>query len=163
MRSLSAQQSPLPTKPAPFSRQRLTEDMLTTRTPELHQWALETFRHFRSEGQFVPLSLGQDTVIFPGFDGGGGGADRLLTPRLASSTSMPTTWRGPERLRPTPASIFARALPEPMQHLPRREHGGPSSLLLPSLIGVGARLTGAQDCSHDKKRQGTHAGLSESQ
>src|SRR6185437_1046616 len=34
----------LPTKPAPFARQLLTEDMLTNRTPEAHQWALERLR-----------------------------------------------------------------------------------------------------------------------
>jgi quinoprotein glucose dehydrogenase len=61
---------PLPTKPAPFARQRLTEDLLTTRTPEVHAWALEQFRKFRSEGQFLPLSVDRETVIFPGFDGG---------------------------------------------------------------------------------------------
>jgi len=60
----------LPTKPAPFARQLLTEDMLTNRTPEAHQWAVEHFRTFRSEGQFVPLSVGKETVVFPGFDGG---------------------------------------------------------------------------------------------
>ena len=35
----------LPTKPAPYARQRLTEDMLTNRTPEAHQWALATISH----------------------------------------------------------------------------------------------------------------------
>jgi quinoprotein glucose dehydrogenase len=60
----------LPTKPAPFSRQLLTEDMLTDRTPAAHQWVLEKFRTLRSEGQFVPFSVGRETVIFPGFDGG---------------------------------------------------------------------------------------------
>src|SRR5437764_9746883 len=44
--------------------------MLTNRTPEAHQWALEQFRTYRSEGQFIPLSTKQSTVIFPGFDGG---------------------------------------------------------------------------------------------
>ncbi len=61
---------PMPTKPAPFARQLLTEDMLTNRTPEAHKWAEEQFKTFRSEGQFVPLSVGKDTVVFPGFDGG---------------------------------------------------------------------------------------------
>jgi len=61
---------PLPVTPAPFARQLLTEDMLTNRTPEAHQWALEHFRTFRSEGQFVPLSVAKETVVFPGFDGG---------------------------------------------------------------------------------------------
>jgi quinoprotein glucose dehydrogenase len=60
----------LPTKPAPFARQLLTEDMLSNRTPAIHQWALEKFRTFRSEGQFMPFSVDRETVIFPGFDGG---------------------------------------------------------------------------------------------
>ena len=60
----------LPTKPAALSRQRLTEDMLTNRTPEAHKFAVEKFRTLRSDGQFLPLALGQDTVVFPGFDGG---------------------------------------------------------------------------------------------
>jgi quinoprotein glucose dehydrogenase len=66
----AATMQPLPTKPAPFARQRLTEGMLTMRTPEAHQAAVEAFGRLRSDGQFVPLSVGSDTVIFPGFDGG---------------------------------------------------------------------------------------------
>jgi quinoprotein glucose dehydrogenase len=61
---------PLPVKPAPFARQKLTEDLLSNRTPEIREWALAKFREFRSEGQFVPLTTGKETVIFPGFDGG---------------------------------------------------------------------------------------------
>ena len=67
---VAAETQPLPTKPAPFARQALTESMLTNRTPEAHEWALEQFRKFISEGQFVPLSVGKETVVFPGFDGG---------------------------------------------------------------------------------------------
>lgn len=66
----AAVEQPLPTRPAPFARQNLSEELLTNRTPEVHQWALEKFRTFRSEGQFVPFTVGKDTVIFPGFDGG---------------------------------------------------------------------------------------------
>ncbi len=66
----AARMQPLPTKPAPFARQMLTEDLLTNRTPEAHQAALEAFRKLRSEGQFVPLGTGRETVVFPGFDGG---------------------------------------------------------------------------------------------
>jgi len=65
----SAREQSLPSKPVPFARQQLTEDMLTQRTPEAHRWALENFKMFRSEGQFVPLSVGQETIVFPGFDG----------------------------------------------------------------------------------------------
>jgi quinoprotein glucose dehydrogenase len=60
----------LPTKPAPFARQLLTEEMLTRRTTAAHAWAVAEFRKFRSAGQFVPFSVGRSTVVFPGFDGG---------------------------------------------------------------------------------------------
>ncbi len=60
----------LPTKPAPFSRQKLTEDLLTDRTPQAHEWALQHLRSWVSEGQFVPNRVGQSTVMFPGWDGG---------------------------------------------------------------------------------------------
>jgi quinoprotein glucose dehydrogenase len=61
---------PLPDAPEPFVRQRLTEEMLTTRTPAAHAWAVKTFREFRSDGQFVPFAIGKQTVLFPGYDGG---------------------------------------------------------------------------------------------
>jgi quinoprotein glucose dehydrogenase len=67
---VAAAEQPLPTKPAPYARQLLTQDMLTNRTPEAHTWAVEQFKKFRSEGQFIPFSVGFDTIIFPGFDGG---------------------------------------------------------------------------------------------
>jgi quinoprotein glucose dehydrogenase len=65
-----AETQPLPTRPAPFSRQRLTEGLLTNRTPEARQWAIEQFRSFNHGGQFLPFKVGQETIIFPGFDGG---------------------------------------------------------------------------------------------
>jgi len=64
----SAEQG-LPTWPAPYARQNLTEDMLTTRTPEAHQWAAERFKASIHEGQFVPFRVGAETIVFPGFDG----------------------------------------------------------------------------------------------
>lgn len=66
----AAATQPLPVRPAPFSRQALTEDLLTQRTPESHRWALEQFKKMRSGGQFLPFAVGTETVIFPGFDGG---------------------------------------------------------------------------------------------
>jgi quinoprotein glucose dehydrogenase len=67
---LAADTQSLPTKPLPFARQRLTEDMLTKRTPEAHKAVLDSFRKFRSEGQFIPFSVGLETILFPGYDGG---------------------------------------------------------------------------------------------
>jgi len=68
---VAALEQPFVTKPEPFARQLLTTDMLTNRTAEVHHWAEGQFQRMRSEGQFAPFSVGIDTVIFPGFDGGG--------------------------------------------------------------------------------------------
>jgi quinoprotein glucose dehydrogenase len=80
---VAATEQPLPTRPAPYARQLLTEDMLTARTPEAHQSALERFRDSRSAGQFVPFSVGKDTVIFPGFDGGAEWGGPAVDPETA--------------------------------------------------------------------------------
>jgi len=77
---VAATVQPFALRPAPYARQRLTEDMLTTRTPQAHQWALEQFKMFRSEGLFVPFMVGKQTVLFPGFDGGAEWGGSALDP-----------------------------------------------------------------------------------
>lgn len=67
---VAAKTQPLPTKPAPYARQTLTEEMLTNRTPSAHTWAVEKFRTFHVGGQFTPFRADQETILFPGFDGG---------------------------------------------------------------------------------------------
>jgi quinoprotein glucose dehydrogenase len=78
---IAAAEQPLPTRPDPFARQTLDESQLSNRTPEVHQWALEQFRKFRNEGQFVPFSVGKDTLVFPGFDGGAEWGGPAVDPR----------------------------------------------------------------------------------
>jgi len=68
---VAATTQPVPTLPAPLSRQMLTEDDMTHRTPEAHQWAVEQFRKFNYTGQFTPNKVGVDTLMFPGWNGGG--------------------------------------------------------------------------------------------
>lgn len=68
---VAATEQPFPTLPAPLSRQMLTEDDMTHRTPEAHQWAVEQFRKFNYQGQFTPNKVGVDTLMFPGWNGGG--------------------------------------------------------------------------------------------
>ena len=68
---VAATHQPHPLKPEPFARQTITEDTLTTRTPEAHEWAVKRFREMRNDGQFVPLSVGKDTLVSPSFEGGG--------------------------------------------------------------------------------------------
>ena len=67
---VASRTQPIPLAPSPFARQRLTADMLTTRTPAAQAWAVEQFKSFRSSGLFVPLAIDKQTVVFPGFDGG---------------------------------------------------------------------------------------------
>jgi len=63
-----AETQPYPARPPPFTRQELSEDMLTRRTPEAHAAVLGRFRSLRS-GMYEPPSL-EGTIIFPGVDGG---------------------------------------------------------------------------------------------
>jgi quinoprotein glucose dehydrogenase len=87
---------PAPDAPEPFARQRLTEEMLTTRTPEAHDWAVKTFREFRSDGQFVPFAVDKQTVIFPGFDGGAewGGPAIDPTTKILYVNATEMAWTG---------------------------------------------------------------------
>ncbi len=66
----AAETQPYPVSPPPFTRQTLTEDMLTTRTPEAHAAVLKTFTEYRTSGMYDPPNP-QGTIIFPGVDGGG--------------------------------------------------------------------------------------------
>jgi quinoprotein glucose dehydrogenase len=96
----TARMQPQPTRPAPFARQRLTEDLLTTRTPAARAWALEQFKVLRSAGQFVPLSTDHATVLFPGFDGGAEWGGQAFDPEsgLYYVNSNDLAWTG--RLTP---------------------------------------------------------------
>ncbi len=60
---------PLPLSPPPFARQKMTEDDVTTRTPEAHDAVLKRFKTLLSDGQYMPETL-EGTVLFPGSDGG---------------------------------------------------------------------------------------------
>ena len=86
---------PKPDWPEPFARQQLTEDLLTRRTAEAHAWAVKAFREFRGGGLFVPFAVDQQTVVFPGFDGGaewGGPAiDPVADVLFVNSTEMAYT------------------------------------------------------------------------
>jgi glucose dehydrogenase len=67
---VSSPTQPQPLLPEPFARQKLTADMLTSRSSEAHAWALKTFSIMRSGVQFTPLAVDVQTVVMPGFDGG---------------------------------------------------------------------------------------------
>ncbi len=137
---VSALEQPLPSKPAPFARQLLTEDLLTNRTPEAHQWAIEKFRKFRSEGQFVPFGVGIDTVIFPGFDGGAEWGGPALDPETAilyvNGNEM--AWTG--ALAENTGENSPKGLYLSQCGVCHGEKLAGSPPAIPSLIDIGARL-----------------------
>jgi quinoprotein glucose dehydrogenase len=60
---------PFPTKPAPFSRQWMTEDDLANYSPGAHDSLVQQFKSFRYEGLFTPPSVG-GTISLPSTTGG---------------------------------------------------------------------------------------------
>jgi len=140
----SSRQQSLPTKPAPFARQQLTEDMLTQRTPEAHRWALENFKMFRSEGQFVPLSVGKETIVFPGFDGAAEWGGPALDPQtgIIYINSNEMAWNA--ALGESTDATGTRALYLSQCSVCHHDDlkGAPPDF--PSLAAVGTRLTFSQ-------------------
>ncbi len=136
---------PMPTAPAPFARQRLTEDMLTTRTPAAHQWAVQTFRTFRSDGQFIPFGVDRQTIIFPGFDGGaewgGPAVDPATGVLYVNANEM--AWTGGLAPDNPSASAGAKIYRSQCALCHGADRAG-SPPAFPSLVGVSQRLTDAQ-------------------
>jgi quinoprotein glucose dehydrogenase len=142
---VAAATQPLPLVPEPFARQRLTEDILTDRTPEAHAWALEQFKTYRSDGQFIPIGLDKPTAILPGLWGGGewGGpaVDPVTGVLYVNSNEMVWT----EQLIPNkPAGSLGESI---YQNQCGYCHGGNragSPPSIPSLVGIETHLTDQQ-------------------
>lgn len=135
---------PIPTRPAPFARQVLTPDLLTNRTGAAHAWALEQLATFRSEGQFVPLGLERQTVVFPGFDGGAEWGGQAFDPQtgLYYVNANDLAWTG--GMAPGTGGQSGRALY--LQHCAacHRDDRAGTPPQLPSLQGIAERRTFAE-------------------
>jgi quinoprotein glucose dehydrogenase len=143
----AAEMQPYPVSPPPFTRQVLTEEMLTKRTPEAYAAVLKTFREYKTDGMYFPPNL-QGTIIFPGVDGGG-------------------EWGGPA-FDPQTGLLYVNANEMPWMHklVPRSDkslyanacascHGDQlkGSPQAPSLVDIGSRKTRQELL--DVIRQGT--------
>ncbi len=157
---LAALEQCLPTKPAPFSRQFLTENLLSDRTPETYQWALEKFHSFRSEGQFVPFSVGKDTVIFPGFDGGAewGGAAADPDTGILYVNANDLAWTG--ALAENTGENTAKALYMNQCAVCHGENKAGSPPAIPSLVDVTNHMSAADIASTIKSGKGRMPGFS---
>ncbi len=140
----AAGSQPLPTAPAPYARQLLTDALLTRRTPEAHAAVLTDYQRMRSGGAFVPFSLGVETVIFPGFDGGAEWGGAAFDPETAllfvNSNEMP--WRA--SLAPSEKATSGRAVYLRDCAVCHRDDLKGTPPQFPSLVGIGRRKTDAE-------------------
>jgi quinoprotein glucose dehydrogenase len=142
---VAAATQPRPTVPEPFARQRLTPDLLTQRTPQAHAWAQEQFNTLRSEGQFLPFSVGKQTVIFPGFDGGAEWGGMAVDPRagILYINSNDIAWTGGLVESVAGGGLSASIYQSQCALCHGADQRG-SPPAFPSLIGIGDRLNAAQ-------------------
>ncbi len=146
---------PVPLKPPPFTRQALTEEILTSRTPEAHKVVLERFRKLRSAGQFVPPSL-QGTIVFPGTDGGAEWGGPAFDPEsgmlYVNANEMPFVIRLVERVRAqsgTGSQLYGQNCSG--CHRPDRRGTPPE---FPSLVDIGSKLSEEQIAKTIRKGAG---------
>ena len=143
---------PKPDAPEPFARQRLTADMLTTRTPEAHAWAAKEFATFNSDGQFIPLAVGKQTVVIPGFDGGAEWGGPAIDPatNVLYVNANDIAWTGglvPAAHGGSPGAVVYQNQCA-MCHGPNRAGAPPD---FPSLVGILSRLTAEKVTENVKK------------
>ena len=152
-------EQPVATRPAPFSRQVLTADMLTSRTPQARQWALEQFKTFQSDGQFVPFAVNTQTVMFPGFDGGAEWGGQAFDPEtgLYYVNANDLAWTG--GLAPNTGGQSGQALY--LQHCAscHRDDRAGTPPQIPTLLGIGARRSFSETAAVIRKGGGRMAGF----
>ena len=157
---VAAQTQPFPLKPAPFARQLLTEDMLTTRTPQAHQWALEQFKTLRSEGPFVPFMVGKETVVFPGFDGGAEWGGSAVDPNTGVLYVNANDLAWTSSMRRSPAAVNLARLTYINQCAACHAENMSGGSGFPSLVGIATRRTPAQVAAIIRNGSGRMPGYS---
>lgn len=141
---VAAAKQPFPLKPAPFAWQNITENDLTNRTPEAHQWAVEHFRKFHYEGQFTPNSVGQDTLMFPGYDGGGEWGGSAFDPNTHILYINGNNVGLTESLVKHTAGSPGRSVYLSQCSSCHQQNLAGSPPVIPSLVNIGARMNAAQ-------------------
>jgi quinoprotein glucose dehydrogenase len=131
---------PVPSKPAPFVRERFTEAEVTDRTPAAREYVLKRLKELDPSEPYAPPSL-RGAIMMPGTDGGAEWGGPAVDPKgilYINSNELPYTFQ----LVPTamftsgPGQLYAQLCLS--CHGPKME-GNPSANI-PTLVGIGARL-----------------------
>ncbi len=144
-----------PVTPQPFARQALAADDLTKRTPEIAAWAQEQFRQILGDGPFKPLSVGVDTTIYPGFDGGAEWGGPAYDPKtgLLYVNANEMAWLGSLALndkgRATGKSVYLRDCAAC-----HGDSGQGSPPQFPSIARIGERMKAAEFAERVRKGGG---------
>jgi quinoprotein glucose dehydrogenase len=156
---LSADTQPVPLKPRPFARQQLTREMLSTRTPAVHEWAVAEFEKFRSGSIFTPLAVGTPTVVFPGFDGGAEWGGSAVDPETGWMfvNANDLAWTGSLAVNEPP--VNGRTLYQQQCASCHRDDLAGAPPQVPSLVGVGSRMSRADMANIIRKGAGRMAGF----
>lgn len=156
---VAASEQGLPAKPAPYARQNISEDTLTNRTPEIHQWAVEHFRNLRNDGQFVPFSVGKEAVVFPGFDGGAEWGGPAVDPEsgIVYVNSNEMAWIA--ALFEDKGEHGAKSIYMSQCSVCHGENMSGSPPAFPALIGVGDHVSPADIASTISKGKGRMPGF----
>lgn len=144
---VAAATQPIPRLPAPLARTSVSRDDLTDRTPAAAEWARGVFDTLNGGGrQFVPMTIGQDTLVLSGFVGGVGWGGMAADPQgilYANATDVPGISRIVESRSLLSAGTGDRTYQQQCSacHGAERQGVPPD---FPSLVNIGERLTDAQ-------------------
>jgi quinoprotein glucose dehydrogenase len=157
----------LPTLPAPYTQQSVSEDSITNRTPEAHAWALNQLQSMISGGQFIPPSLDKLTIDMPGFAGGGEWGGPAVDPKtgILYVNANDTAWVVGLTVPPPPGSAGERVYQDQCSVCHGADRAG-SPPAVPSLRGIDGVLTGQQIASTirgGKGRMPAFTGLTDQQ
>ena len=90
---------PFPVKPAPYARQNITADDLTSFTPEDHEFLVRRFNEVRYEGPYTPPDI-KGTLMVPGSRGGSEWGGAAFDPTQGSCILIQTNHLKSQLCRP---------------------------------------------------------------
>jgi quinoprotein glucose dehydrogenase len=125
----------------------------------MRAWAEHQFSTFRSDGQFVPFTVGKKTIIFPGFDGGAEWGGPALDPEsgILYVNANDVAWTGELAENTEENSPKAVYLSQCAICHGENMQGSPPAI--PALTGVGERMSDARVAATIKTGKGRMPGF----